>query len=87
MKAVLTILCILTLACFTGNAQSLQLMTLTGTPVPNGGTISVMMTYADTLADIATEVIIKNISSTAVTVKARKIVKSLKASCKSSDAT
>ena len=77
MKKIFTLFYILTIASCSLFAQSLQLMTLSGSTIPNGGTIFVPWSLYDTTVDVNVELKIKNISSTAVTVKALKIVKVL----------
>jgi len=77
MKKIYTLLFFLTIASCGIYAQSLQLQTVSGQIIPNGGTIGVKGTLYDTTVDVSVEIKIKNISSSSVTLKALKVVKTL----------
>ena len=77
MKKIFTLFYILTIASCSLFSQSMQLMTLSGTVIPNGGTVYVPWSLYDTTVDVNVELKIKNVSSSSITVKALKIVKVL----------
>ncbi|MCX6281900.1 MAG: T9SS type A sorting domain-containing protein [Bacteroidetes bacterium] len=78
MKKIYTFLLILTIVGTSLFAQTLQLQTLSGTVIPNGGTVGLKWPMAgDTTTDVFLELKQKNISTGTQNYKVMKVVKSL----------
>jgi hypothetical protein len=77
MKKISYLLFFLTIASAGLFAQSMQLQTTSGQILTNGGTLGVMRSLFDTTTDIAVEIDMKNISTTAQSYKVKRTVKIL----------
>ena len=77
MNKTFVILLVLTLFTSGLPAQSLQLQTRSGQIIPNGGTVGLKWTLYDTTWDVTMELYMKNISSSSLSYKVIKTIKTL----------